>query len=110
MPYDPTGYVETKPLSYEGKICHRAAEIIEEGGWCSGMLESPKGEHCFAGAVLKALGWAGGSSSWNRSADQLSSDVNRIAVQLGFENSNEAIQWNWTATGPEVIARLRSVL
>lgn len=94
MPFDPVGYVETKIVDADGEVLRRAADYIEQHGWCQNTMSTPSGRVCLVGALLAAAPDAG------------SAQVTRILDRLG----PGIVSWNDYVgrTKEEVTARLRS--
>lgn len=73
----------------------RAADALERRGWCQNSIEDDGGRVCLLGAIYR------GTLSAERYED--------MGPLLGFQSTNEAINWNNAAgrTGVEVVDRLR---
>lgn len=41
-----------KPVS---QVLEEAAEVLETSGWCQGIFQNIRGEHCMAGAIGKVV-------------------------------------------------------
>lgn len=107
MPLDskPWADPEAKPLDADGEILERAAQIIEEYGWCQGDWGDTAGHSCFNYACIRALKMA--TPNDLAAAHAM---LDRFAVRAGFTGYGHATKWNDapSRTAAEVVARLRS--
>lgn len=100
--------VET-PAVTEADVLRRAADLLEEFGWCQGALGMPhnhcsdRGAYCFAGGIAGAardLGFADGSTSYLLAAHVLGVDMAAITDAVGWNDAPGR-------TMQEVVQRLR---
>lgn len=96
-------FVQTKPeLSALGKVCRRAADLIEQNGWCQRAYRRDSGEFCATGAMYAAMEEQGYWPRWEH-----------MQKAGGFTDSAPRSWTEWNdergRTSAEVIARLRSV-
>lgn len=86
-----------RAVDEDGEVLLRAAQIIEQDGWCSMRddLNTGKAPACLMNAIGRASDYR---------------NYNRFARRLGFEDKHAAFKWNDTVamSAAEVIARLRS--
>lgn len=95
-----------RTVDEDGEVLLRAADILEQRGWCQYEQESPDGRLCLYGAIFTAR-HGSAMPEQERSNDD---GWNRDAHTLGFPSAGAAVSWNNAEdrTAAEVIARLRS--
>jgi hypothetical protein len=103
--YDYADPVEIKPVDEDAAVLLRAAEIIEERGWCQEYPDAA-GRVCAGRAIMLALGlksgWAGN--------EQERIVRHRLGFSAAWFLSGALANWNDAPgrTAAEVIDRLRS--
>jgi hypothetical protein len=68
------------------EVLRKAAQVLREGGWVQGALQTSRGQHCTLGALWEAL--YGGS---------VQPEVNLLSELIGDTDSSEwevLIDWN----------------
>ena len=86
----------------------KAAQIIEERGWCQKWPSMPTGEVCMVGALCAARE---GEADWKNSDTAIALRI-KATGEMGFDVSRKAaemVEWNDASgrTKEEIVARLR---
>ena len=99
----------SKPLSPVRMILLKAADVIEERGWCKYHLCDPHGQLCIAGAINVA---SSGDPYWSDKHDPYAALVlvtRSLHAEGTLSISKNAVEWNNTQarTKEDVIGALR---
>jgi hypothetical protein len=87
-----------------GQVLTRAADLLEERGWCQGELTNDQGQHCALGAIVEV---AGGESAVREHLQFYRGILPRIEDIIG---EPDLLLWNDESgrTPAEVVAVLRA--
>ena len=100
---EPSRENDLSPLDEASKLLLKAADLIEERGWCQNTYTSPKGRLCILGALKTAQGveFVGESNP----------TVLQASKRFGAVVGGRTYQWNDVPgrTKEEVVAKLRAV-
>jgi hypothetical protein len=94
MLYDPKKYPPTE-VDGIGALLLKAAEYLDETGWCQRVFRDNQGQNCIAGAVALAKPTPGSYGLSGCSLDPVLSEMlDRIQEALGVHEWGEVVAFN----------------
>jgi hypothetical protein len=80
------------------EVLRKAAQVLREGGWVQGIVETPRGQHCTLGALRKAL-------HYPRSDHLLQPEVDLLSELIGGAAPSGVWWWEAVSDWNDAVGR-----